>query len=61
MLLYMKRVKFNDVVEVRYFDKTMPTINNKILFGKNICYSKLSLILFGLLILLLLFNINKNY
>lgn len=57
----MKSVKFNDVVEVRYFDKNKPTISNKIVFSKNICYSKLALILFALLILLLLFNINKNY
>ena len=57
----MKRVKFNDVVEVKYFDKNKPTVSKKIVFSKNICYSKLALILFALLILLLLFNINKNY
>ena len=57
----MKRVKFNDVVEVRYFDKNKPPKSNKIIFNKNMRYSKLALILFVLLILLLLFNMNKNY
>lgn len=57
----MKRVKFNDVVEVRYFYKDKPLINNKINFKTTICYSKVSLILFGFLILILMFNINKHY
>jgi hypothetical protein len=61
ILVYMKRVKFNDVVEVRYFYKDKPLINNKINFNTTICYSKVSLILFGFLILILMFNINKHY
>jgi len=52
----MKRVRFNDVVEVKYFDKTKPLDNEKPIFSK--FYIKISLVMFLLLVLLIL--INKN-
>ena len=56
ILLYMKRVRFNDVVEVKYFDKTKPLDNEKPFFSK--FYIKISLVMFLLLVLLIL--VNKN-
>jgi|TARA_Y100000389_G_scaffold204081_1_gene254884 hypothetical protein len=52
----MKRVRFNDVVEVKYFDKTKPLDNEKPFFSK--FYIKISLVMFLLLVLLIL--VNKN-
>ena len=53
----MKRVRFNDVVEVRYFKKHKPIDN--ITLKKRSFYSTTSIIFLLLLILLLLVNLNQ--
>ena len=52
----MKRVRFNDVVEVKYFSKEEPLDKEKPLFTK--FYIKISVIMFLLLFLLVLLNKN---
>ena len=52
----MKRVRFNDVVEIKYFDKAEPLDKEKPFFSK--FYIKISLIMFLLLFLLILLNKN---
>ncbi len=50
----MKRVRFNDVVEVKYFYKTKPLEHTKVKNSR--FYIKLSIFMFLLLLLLTLCN-----
>ncbi len=52
----MKRVRFNDVVEVRYFKKNKPIHQDSI---KKHFYRKASIVFFLFLILLILINMTR--